>query len=283
MTGSGSAAGSTEVGELRIELRSVNGRGLLLKQRLCSEAIGFEAAFDEALRGAVARGTVTLVVERAGGSGGYDRESLRRQLQDLRALAKDLGLVDDLSLRDLLALAGGALRAEAGARSLPPRLQALLRAALDDLQRHRAADGAAAVAAMRAQFDALDGLLASARERAPQIARTYGDKLQRRVNEILAEHGLQLQPADVLREIALFADRTDVTEELHRLEAHFAEARALFAQGGELGRKLEFLLQEMLREANTLGAKSPDAAMAHAVVAIKSAIDKLKEQAANLE
>jgi uncharacterized protein (TIGR00255 family) len=283
MTGSGSAAGSTEVGELRIELRSVNGRGLLLKQRLCSEAIGFEAAFDEALRAAVARGTVTLVVERAGGGGGYDRESLRRQLQDLRALAADLGLVDDVSLRDLLALAGGALRAEAGSRPLPPRLQALLRAALDDLQRHRSADGAAAVAAMRAQFDALDGLLAVARERAPQIARTYGDKLQRRVNEILAEHGLQLQPADVLREIALFADRSDVTEELHRLGAHLAEARALFAQGGELGRKLEFLLQEMLREANTLGAKSPDAAMAHAVVAIKSAIDKLKEQAANLE
>ncbi|HZT56876.1 MAG TPA: DUF1732 domain-containing protein, partial [Burkholderiaceae bacterium] len=191
--------------------------------------------------------------------------------------------VDDLSLRDLLALAGGTARGEAGARPLPPRLQALLRAALDDLRRHRAADGAATVAAMRSQIDALDGLLAEARERAPQIARTYGDKLQRRVNEILAEHGLQLQPADVLREIALFADRTDVTEELHRLEAHLAEARALFAQGGELGRKLEFLLQEMLREANTLGAKSPDAAMAHAVVAIKSAIDKLKEQAANLE
>jgi uncharacterized protein (TIGR00255 family) len=86
-----------------------------------------------------------------------------------------------------------------------------------------------------------------------------------------------------VREVALFADRVDVAEELHRAQAHVAEVEALLARGGELGKRLEFLLQELLRETNTLGAKSPDTAIAHAVVAMKTSIERMKEQAANLE
>jgi uncharacterized protein (TIGR00255 family) len=155
--------------------------------------------------------------------------------------------------------------------------------AIEDLRRHRQSDGAATVAALREQLDELRRLALVAQQRAPEIAKAYGEKLQKRVNDLLAAHGLQIEPEVVLRELALFADRSDVAEELQRLTAHLAEANALLGQGGEIGRKLDFLLQELLRETNTLGSKSPDVAMAHGVVAMKSCIDKLKEQAANLE
>ncbi len=283
MTGSGSASGPTEIGDLRIELRSVNGRGLTLKQRLCSEALCFEVAFEEQVRANVGRGTVTLIVERTGGTAGFDRESMRRLLSEVRLLAADLGLHDNVTLRDLIALASATSRPESASKPLPSALAALLQQAIDDLRRHRQSDGAATVAALREQLDELRRLAVVAQQRAPEIAKSYGEKLQKRVNDLLAAHGLQIEPAVVLRELALFADRSDVAEELQRLSAHLSETQALLSQGGEIGRKLDFLLQELLRETNTLGSKSPDVAMAHGVVAMKSCIDKLKEQAANLE
>ena len=108
-------------------------------------------------------------------------------------------------------------------------------------------------------------------------------RLLQRVNEFLAGQARTMEDGDVIREVAAFADRSDVAEELQRLTTHFAEERELLANGGEIGRKFEFLLQETLREVNTLGSKSQDAEMAQCVVAMKTAIDRLREQAANLE
>lgn len=285
MTGSGVAAGATEFGELRIELRSVNGRSLTLKQRLCPEVAGFETAFDEEIRAALARGSVTLLVDRAGSAAVVpDRALLAQLCSELRLLARDLGLPDDLALRDVLALAATAGRAlPLGARSLPPQLLGLLQAAIGDLQRHRLAEGAATVEAMAAQLDELALRLAEAEARAPQVIESHRERLLERVRAWLLQQGVAIEAADVVREVALVADRADVAEELQRLAAHLAELRAVLASGGAIGRKLEFLLQEVLREANTLGSKSPDVAMAHCVVAMKSCIDRLKEQAANLE
>jgi uncharacterized protein (TIGR00255 family) len=283
MTGSGSAAGSTECGDLRVELRSVNARGFVLKQRLCAEVAGLEPAFEERIRRVVARGTVTLVVERVGAVFA-DRLALQRLVAELRALAGDLGLPDDLTLRDVLSLAGSFERTEHGLqRELPPRLADLLRQALDDLQRHRDAEGRATVAAVRAQLDELDVLRARAAARAPAVVAALRERLHKRIGEALADQGFALQPADLVREVALLADRVDVAEELQRLAAHGEAMRAALDAGSQLGRRLEFLAQEVWREANTLGSKSPDVEMAHFVVAMKSCIDKLKEQVANLE
>ncbi len=283
MTGSGAASGPTELGELRVELRAVNGRSLQIKQRLCAEVAGLEAAFEEVVRREVQRGTLTLVVERGGqGALPLDRPALQSFVADLRALARDLGLADDLSLRDVMMLATN-LRAGAVARELQPGVARLLGAALVDLQRHRALDGQATVAAMRAELDAVDRQRAVAEQRAPAIVVDHRDRLLARVREFVAAQGVTLTAADVVREVALFAERADVGEELQRLAAHTLEIRALLDRGGAIGRKLDFLLQEALRETNTLGSKSPDVAMAHCVVEMKSSIDRLKEQAANLE
>ncbi len=283
MTGTGVAAGATECGALRIEVRSVNGRSLQIKQRLCAEVLGLEPAFDEAIRKVVTRGSLTLAIDRVGGGAlAIDRGAMQSLVADLRALASELGLDGELSLRDVLSFAGGARTPTMG-RELLPGLAALLQSALADLQDHRATDGAATVAAMAMELDAIERLRAAAMLRAPTIVSEYRERLRQRVGEFLAAQGLELAAADVVREVALFAERVDVGEELQRLGAHTVEVRALLQRGGAIGRKLDFLLQELLREANTLGAKSPDVAMAHAVVAMKTAIDRLKEQAANLE
>lgn len=282
MTGAGVATGATEFGDLRVEVRSVNGRALQIKQRLCTEVAGLESAFDEAVRKVVGRGTVTFVVERTGSAVGGDRAALRQFVADLRAMAAELGLADDLSLRDVLTLSA-TVRAPGATREFGPRLAALVGRALADLQRHREVDGRATVAAMAIELDAIARLREDAARRAPAIVSDYRDKLLLRVREFVAQQGARLEANDIVREVALFAERADVGEELQRLGAHVDEVRALLKRGGAIGRKLDFLLQEALREANTLGSKSPDVAMAHCVVEIKAAIDRLKEQAANLE
>ncbi|MGA0868968.1 MAG: endoribonuclease YicC domain-containing protein, partial [Planctomycetota bacterium] len=125
--------------------------------------------------------------------------------------------------------------------------------------------------------------LAGAEARAPELVTSQRERLLERVNEFLAGRGLSIEPDNVVRELAVFAEKTDVAEEIQRLRAHIERAHQLLDGGGEVGRRFEFLVQEMLRETNTLGSKSPDVQIAHTVVAMKTAIDRLKEQAANLE
>jgi uncharacterized protein (TIGR00255 family) len=286
MTGAGFAAGQTELGQLRCELRSINGRGLVVKQRLCRDCDGLEAAIEQIIRRRIARGTVNVSIDRVDGELGVlgDVQELGRLVGQLRAAARALGLDEDLGLGDVVAFAAGLPRPPAAHQdSIPPAVAALLEAALDRLLQRRDAEGAAAAAAMLGHLDEFDRLALAAASRAPEVVAAHRERLLRRLNEHLAQQGIHLEPRDIIKEVALFADRVDVSEELQRLQAHLAEVRAVLDRGGEVGRRLEFLLQELLRETNTLGSKSPDVQLSHLVVAMKSCADKLKEQAANLE
>lgn len=285
MTGVGLAAGATEVGEARIEVRTVNGRALAVRTRVSSGGAGFETALEELARQRLQRGSVTIVVElQAAGPQLPDRAALRRVAAELCALAEELGL-EPPRLVDVVQLAGGSSRNDATtARPLPPRLLALVQAAIDDLQAHRRREGQATTAAVEQQLAEFTALVQAAAARAPELAAVYRERLLQRVQEFTASHvGAPVPAIDLVREVAIHADRIDVSEELQRLQAHLAAIRAVLDQGGEVGRRLEFLLQELLRETNTLGSKSPDATMAHTAVAMKTCIDRMKEQVANLE
>jgi len=285
MTGSGVASGATELGELRIELRSVNGRSLGLKQRLGQDLMGLEPLFEAQVRQQLARGTVTLHAERLDSEVTLpDQESLEKLVARMRELARNLGLPEDLSLRDVLSLgAGMSRRLSPDVRTLPDKVGALLSAAVAELRKSRQAEGAATLAAMRKHVDEFEACWRQVKERAPKVAENHREKLLKRLREVLQAEGVAIEPADVVREVAIFTDRVDVEEELQRLQAHVVELRSLFERGGVMGRRIEFLLQELLRETNTLGSKSPDTEISHCVVAMKSNLDKLKEQAANLE
>ncbi len=285
MTGAGFAAGPTEHGDLRIEIRAVNGRGLSTKLRLPGVCGGYEAALEELLRQRLARGTVVLIVERVQQPMALpDRELVARTAEEMCRLADELRLARP-SLAEVLQVAMAVRVGDAStSRPLPPRLAALVETALSDLLAHREADGRTTVAAMLAHLDRFGEELAVVKERAPQLAERHRERLLQRVQEFAAAQLPGAVPAaDLVREVALYADRVDVAEELQRLDAHLAAIRAVLGGGGETGRKLEFLLQELLRETNTMGSKSPDIAVTHAAVAMKTCIDRMKEQAANLE
>jgi uncharacterized protein (TIGR00255 family) len=283
MTGAGSKAGETELGPLRVEVRSVNGRNLTIKLRLPQVCAGLEAAIEQRERARLGRGTETVVVERSEGTAALpDHQALLSVAGELRRLADELGLPPP-TVADVLQAAGGGRAEPATSRPLPGRFAQLLDAALDELAAHRDSDGAGTVRAIADSLDEFAALCARVQARAPQLVDDYRNRLLQRVQEFVAANLPEPPPAaDLVREVALFADRVDVAEEMQRLSAHSAELRSVLATGGEVGRRGEFLLQELLRETNTLGSKSPDADVAHAVVAMKSCIDRMKEQVANL-
>lgn len=290
MTGSGTATGECELGRVTVELRSVNGRNLSIRFRTSPECAGVEGAVEQLVRERFLRGTVSVaidVVESARASAArVDGEAFDAALDSLRALAQRGG-IEPPTVRDVLALPGVVITpsSERSRASWEPSASftALITEALDRLVGRRIAEAEKTVASMFESIDALSHELAAVQERAPRIVTDHRAAILARVNEFLNQHAAQLEPEHVIREVALFADRVDVSEEVQRLGAHLECLRDELNGSGPVGRDVEFLLQEMLREVNTLGSKSPDVAISHRVVAMKSAIDKLKEQAANLE
>jgi uncharacterized protein (TIGR00255 family) len=145
----------------------------------------------------------------------------------------------------------------------------------------RSREGQALLANLKVHLDQVEATLAGIEERTPKLVRLHRDRLKERLAELL-DNRLP-DPARLEQEVALLVERGDVTEECDRLRSHLAQFRGVLEQPGPQGRKLDFLLQEMHREANTLGAKSADATLAHEVVELKTSIERLREQVQNLE
>ena len=295
MTGAawGRHPGGETLGTIVIELRSVNARGLTVKQRLPSELSGCERAIEERVRARIARGTifVTVALERVGPDLGavVDPERFAAAAQHLTALAGASGLGaptvrDVLTIPGVVAAPSTSRDPATGRTDTPPDgLLAGLDAALDALIVSRLAEGAELARGLAELLDHLERGLDQVTLRAPELAVLYRERLLGRVGEFLRAQGATLEPADVVQQVALYADKVDVAEEIERLRSHLVRARAMLHEGGALGRTLEFLIQEMLREVNTIGSKSPDVEIAHVVVDMKTTVDRLKEQVANLE
>ncbi len=294
MTGSAWVAHQVgeELGAITVELRSVNGRGLTVKQRLAPELSGCERRLEELVRGRISRGTVfvTVALDRPiCADGAIDAARFAAAATALTRLASASGLPGP-TVRDVLVVPG-VLNASAGYRDVregptdeaPPELVVAFEKALEQLAVSRAEEGRALAVALGEHLDVLERGLETVARRAPELVGRHRERLLVRVREFLDTHGARLEPADVVQQVALFADKVDVTEEIARLRAHLDKARAMLEAGGVIGRNLEFLIQEMLREVNTIGSKSPDVEVSHEVVAMKSTIDRLKEQVANLE
>ena len=286
MTGFGAAEGAVAGGRLRLEVRTVNHRHLNVQVKVPLELSELEQDLRERLRAHVARGHVTVsgrwieeppraatvVVDRARAAG---------VVAALREAGRDLGLAGDVDLA-LLARLPDVLRVSR-AETVPEReavLEVLDRAAVA-CAAAREREGAALAVELRARADALERLRAQVAERAPQRIVAERDRLRGAVRE-LAE-GVGVDEARLAQEIAFLADRLDVTEELVRFGTHLDALRRGLDGGGGGGREIGFVLQELLREANTMGSKADDAAMAQAVIAMKVELEKLREQVENLE
>ena len=288
MTGFGAAEAAAGGLSARAEVRSVNHRHLQVKLRLPPEASHLEPEVEALVRRKLSRGAVSVVVHlaREGGvaTARIDEEAARAYAERLEALARRLGLGDGPDLEDLLLLPGVVAGREDG--EADPRVATLVtravRGALAELVRMREREGEALRRDLARHAAAVGRLVARIEKRMPAVVRGHQRALRRRVAELLGGNS-GLEPRDLAREIALLADRLDVSEELARLEAHLDQLERLLEKGGTVGRKLDFLTQEFFREANTVGSKCSDARVAHAVVDLKTCVERLREQVQNVE
>ncbi|MEN0112132.1 MAG: DUF1732 domain-containing protein, partial [Planctomycetota bacterium] len=202
-----------------------------------------------------------------------------------------LGGVDAVPPLDrLLALPGVVVTPEAHSADPEvhwPAIQGAVEAALAGLAQMRNEEGDALAADLRSHAAAIAAGLGAVEERAPQIADAYRDKLQERVGQTLERVGVSLEPSDLVREVALFVDKSDISEETVRLRSHLEQFEATIAAAGDsaegVGRKLEFIAQEMGREVNTIGSKANDSELSAQVVEMKAALERVREQVQNVE
>ncbi|BAM02672.1 YicC/YloC family endoribonuclease [Phycisphaera mikurensis] len=301
MTGFGQA--STEAGGVHhaVELRSLNHRFFKCHARLPDQLAGLDAELEAALRKRFARGSFALAV-RITETGTHaphrlNEPAIRGYLGQLDVLRSHLGERAEetrVDLAALLALPGVVEEAAGGRDALDlarPVLLGLLDEAADRLNAMRAEEGQTVAADLARHRELMAAEVEAAAAAAASTVHRHHDRLTARVAELLARVDLpaagapRLEPADLAREVALFADRCDVSEELARLRGHLDQFAEVVARdtGEPAGRTLDFLAQEMLREVNTLGAKSADAEISRRVVNLKTLIDRLKEQVQNVE
>lgn len=276
------------------DLRSVNGKGLDLRLRVPDWIDGLEAAVRADLQKAVARGNVSLTLKVAQDEG-RDDTAFRLNETSLAAALAAIGRIEatamdkGVTLRqptsvDVLTLRGviDATQQETGTSPLRQAVLVDLPDLLADFTAMRAKEGAALATILGGQIDKIAELTEAARAEVQNRAESQADTLRQAVAKILGATEA-VDPARLAQELAILAVKTDVTEELDRLAAHVAAARAHLTDGAGVGRKLDFLMQEFMREANTLCSKAQSLALTRIGLDLKTVIDQMREQVQNVE
>ena len=287
MTGYGRGEAAAEGFRFAVELHSVNRKHIDIALGLPRTLISLEARIREILLSRLARGrinaTVTVHPTVDSTAQVVDWELATIYADSMRTLQQRLGLEGGLTLDAVLRGPGVLLTPgqDIDPEAAWPALETAIKAALKALLAMRQAEGGALASDLATRIATLRRCAASIAERAPEIARQYRSLLHERLKAANLE--LPVDDERVLRELALFADRSDISEELTRLESHFVQMEALQKSESPVGRTLEFLTQEISRELNTLSVKSNDAPTSHWVVAAKAELEKIREQVQNIE
>lgn len=289
MTGFGEAR--ERLGDVlcRVEVRSVNNRHFKLALRCPDGFLQFESDIEHALRETISRGSVSLSIR-------FDRTSssqtprinpdaIADYWQQLQKISGDLSVATP-HIDSLLALPGvvddGAFDV-ATARQMWPTIERTIRAAAGHMGEFRRREGESMANELRSQCAAIAAQVDQVASLAPQVIVEYRDKLLQRVNELVKDLDTRLGPADVLREVALHADRCDITEEITRLRSHLSQFLKLLDDSASQGRKLDFMCQELFREVNTIGSKANHVGIAHCAVEAKVCVERMREIVQNVE
>jgi uncharacterized protein (TIGR00255 family) len=292
MTGFGEASAQIDGVHYFVEVRSLNSKFFKATIRLPDAYQGLEAEMETALRRRLARGTVTLTATctDASESAAFEinHRALERYIEQIRQAPLVAQGSVSIDVAALLALPG-VLQPPANEEARLHRARAaflpLVQKACDGLEAMREVEGRALLEDLLRQRDLMAGLLAGIAERAPTVVAEYEARLQARIQTMLQSADLRVEPVDLIREIAVYAEKTDIAEEVNRLSGHIEQFSQLITATSDkpVGRTLDFLSQEMLREANTIASKSPNADISRAIVEVKGAIDRIKEQVQNVE
>ncbi|MGQ0571061.1 MAG: YicC/YloC family endoribonuclease [Armatimonadota bacterium] len=289
MTGFGTATAEVPGGRLAVEVRSVNHRFSEVQIRMPRDLAPLEDRARAVVQARIRRGRVELVITRDDGTRRprmvrADVEIAAAYAHALRELAGVIGTSGDVTL-DQVASLPDVLKVEDERTDLEllwPVLEAAVRAASEHLVAMRAAEGMRLAADLLSRVGALEELTVSIAGRCRDVVRAYGERLHARLAELLGE--TPIDEARMATELALFAERSDITEELTRLRSHLVQFRQTVAEeDAAVGRKLDFILQEMSRETNTIGSKANDLEITRTIIAMKSELESLREQVQNVE
>jgi uncharacterized protein (TIGR00255 family) len=288
MTGFGEARLQDSRWSVVVEVRTVNNRHFKLSAKISESYAMIEPALEQLVREKVRRGTVqlSLRIDRPRRPEDYRvnlvaLSSYRDQLKGLRGFDETL-----LALGQLLTLPGVVEDYRSTDRAPDedwPELAKVVDLALSKLQSARATEGQAMAGELIALGRRVNDQLGLIDERGPQVAQNHQRRLAERVSALVKDQGVTVEPKDLIREVAILVDRSDISEEIVRLRAHLAQFFATIDLAESAGRKLEFVSQEMGREINTIGSKAGDVAISQAVIEVKALLEKIRELVQNVE
>ena len=289
MTGAGTFAVETPLGRIEAEARSVNHRFLKTSVRAQGPFPPAAALAEDVVKKHLGRGHVSIhlrlkPVASEAGEVRIDEAAFAAAAAKLRELAKQHDIKKPTA-RDVLGVPGvlGESRTEADEAALAKGMKEALDGVVRALQTAREREGALMAAEVNSLLDQIAAASTTLAERAGEVPAAYHDRLKKRLDDLLKGSNVEPDPAQLARECASIAERSDVREEIARLEAHVTHARELLAAGGTVGRRLDFLVQELHREANTVGSKANDLDLSRVVLDLRAAIERLREQVQNLE
>jgi len=292
MTGFGDAQKEESGYGFLLEIKSLNNRFLKTSVRLPDVLATLEPEVDKIIRNKLSRGSVTytLHMRNVESSAPYEinQPSVAQYLESIKSLTKENKEVIDakVSIGDLLQLPGVLQQkefSEAEQASFSEIITSLTNEALTKLQTMRSEEGAILVQDLQNNCNAISEHLKALSKLTDQTVEHYRNRLMTRADAMLSDANITIDQDQLLREVTLFAERSDINEEITRLAAHLTQFDNFCKSKAQVGRKLDFLTQEMLREANTIASKCNQATISHHVVEIKVAIDRLKEQIQNIE
>jgi uncharacterized protein (TIGR00255 family) len=289
MTGFGRGAFSGEAFGVTVEIKTVNNRYLDVHLRLGQELSAIEMIVRKRVGARLSRGRVDLNInfDRIGAATyEVNRPLIAGYVKALREIKEELGLAGEIDVNSLARVPGALTAARDGFdEENMPGVESALDQALDSLEQMRESEGAALAAEMRVRVAKIEAEVPIIEAAAAGLADAYRQRLQKRVSELIARGGqaIELDSGRLAQEVAYLADRSDISEELARLRSHLEQFRSSIDADGEVGKRLDFLLQELNREANTVLSKSTEIAIKDSALAIKAEVEKLREQVQNVE
>jgi len=289
MTGFGDAAAERDGTHYSVEIRSLNNRFFKPVIKLPDHVSGLEPELEVMLREQLGRGSITYILkmrtDSAEAAYHINTEALRVYLEQLQQV-KGLDRLVTIDLAALVQLPGVCQEPRDETDEIERHgatVRDLSIKAIGKLNVMRQREGESLFKELMRHVNVISTSLGEIQKRAPFVIEDYHKRLQQRVNQLLSKAELQVNQADLLKEVAVFAERADVAEEIQRLTHHLDAFEQACRSDEHAGRKLDFITQEMLREANTIASKANDATIARHIVEIKGAIDRLKEQVQNVE
>jgi uncharacterized protein (TIGR00255 family) len=289
MTGFGDASAERDGTHYAVEIRALNNRFFKSIIKLPDTVSGLEPEIETLLREGLGRGSITFILKMRSNSAEaayhINIEALTAYLQQLQQV-RGLEKMVQIDLASLVQLPGVCQEPRDESDEIERHGQTIRRLTSDAIAKltaMRQREGQSLMADLLKHSSHISSNLAEIQKRAPSVIDDYHRKLTQRVNQLLSKAEFQVSQQDLLKEIAVFAERADISEEIQRLTSHLEAFEHACRADEHAGRKLDFIAQEMLREANTIASKANDAAIARHIVEIKGAIDRLKEQVQNVE